>query len=156
MSSPSQKSLAKEVLLTGLLAGTLDITAACTHAYLRSGVTPGGVLKYVASGLFGTDAFSGGVSMMIVGLLMHYTIATSWTLLFYLLYPRVGFLRKNKIVSGVVFGAFVWVMMTLVIVPLTAVPKSPFNPTSALIGMVILIFMIGMPNAFRAPSYYGK
>jgi len=152
--SHSQQTFAAAVLTTGLIAGTLDILAACTSAYIQRGTSPERLLQFVASGLFGADAFTGGATMAIAGLVMHFMIALSWTLLFYLLYPRLKFLRQNKIVSGILYGAFVWVMMNLVILPVTNIPKSSFNPISALIGMVILMLMIGMPNAFRAPKYY--
>ena len=154
MTSHLKQSFAAAVLTTGLIAGTLDILAACLSAYIQRGMTPEKLLQFVASGLFGADAFNGGVAMAITGLLMHFMIAISWTLLFYLLYPRLSILRKNKILVGVIYGAFVWVMMNRVILPFTAIPKSPFNFTSALIGMVILMLMIGMPNAFRAPRYF--
>jgi hypothetical protein len=154
VTSQSRPTFARAVLTTGLIAGTLDILAACLSAYIQRGMTPDKLLQFVASGLFGADAFNGGVIMAITGLLMHFMIAISWTLLFYLLYPRLIILRKNKILAGVIYGAFVWVMMNRVILPFTAIPKSPFNFTSALIGMVILMLMIGMPNAFRASRYY--
>jgi hypothetical protein len=154
LTSQSRPTFARAVLVTGLIAGTLDILAACTSAYIQRGMTPDKLLQFVASGLFGADAFSGGTIMAVVGLVMHFMIATSWTLLYYLIYPRLNFLQKNKIVSGIIYGAFVWVMMNRVILPFTDIPKSPFNLTSALIGMIILMLMIGMPNAFRAPRYY--
>ena len=154
MTSQSRPTFARAVLTTGLIAGTLDILAACLSAYIQRGMTPDKLLQFVASGLFGAEAFNGGIPMAIVGLVMHFIIALSWTLLFYLLYPRLNFLQKNKILSGIIYGAFVWVMMNRVILPFTNIPKSPFNFTSALIGMVILMLAIGMPNAFRAPKYY--
>ena len=150
----SRKPFAVAVLTTGLIAGTLDILAAMTSAYIQRGMSPERLLQYVASGLFGTDAFNGGATMALTGLVMHFMIAISWTLLFYLLYPWLSILRKNKILAGIVYGAFVWVMMNRVILPFTAIPKAPFNPVSALIGMVILMLMIGMPNAFFAAKYY--
>jgi len=153
VTTPTRQTFAIAVLTTGLIAGTLDILAACASAYIQRGMTPDKLLQFVASGLFGADAFTGGISMSIVGLVMHFMIAISWTLLFYLLYPRLSILRKNKILVGIIYGAFVWVMMNRVILPLTAIPKSPFNVKSALIGMVILMLMIGMPNSFRAPKY---
>lgn len=156
MTSQSQPTFARAVLTTGLIAGTLDIVSACLSAYIQRGMTPEKLLQFVASGLFGADAFTGGAIMAVAGLVMHFMIATSWTLLFYLLYPRLPILRKNKILAGVIYGAFVWVMMNGVILPFTNIPKSPFNLTSALIGMVILVLMIGMPNAFRAPKYFGS
>jgi hypothetical protein len=154
--SHSRQTFAVAVLTTGLIAGTLDILAACLSAYIQRGMTPEKLLQFVASGLFGADAFTGGAIMAVAGLIMHFMIATSWTLLYYLLYPRLNILQKNKFVSGIIYGAFVWVIMNRVILPFTAIPKSPFNFTSALIGMVILMLMIGMPNAFRAPRYYER
>ena len=154
MTANPRQTLLAAVLTTGLIAGTLDILAACISAYIQRGSSPERLLQFVASGLFGPDAFTGGISMAIVGLVMHFMIAISWTSLFYLLYPRLSLLRKNKIVAGIIYGAFVWVIMNLVILPYTNIPKSPFNLTSAAIGMVILMLMIGMPNSFRAPKYY--
>jgi uncharacterized membrane protein YagU involved in acid resistance len=150
----TRQTFAAAVLTTGLIAGTLDIFAACVSAYIQRGMTPDKLLQFVASGLFGAYAFNGGATMAITGLLMHFMIAISWTLLFYLLYPRLSILRKNKILVGIIYGAFVWVIMNKVILPVTAIPKAPFNPISALIGMVILMLMIGMPNSFRAAKYY--
>jgi len=150
----SRSKFARAVFTTGLIAGTLDILAACLSAYIQRGMTPDKLLQFVASGLFGADAFNGGAIMAVAGLIMHFMIAISWTLLFYLLYPRLSILRKNKILAGVIYGAFVWVMMNRVILPFTNIPKSPFNLVSAVIGMIILMLMIGMPNAFRAPKYY--
>jgi hypothetical protein len=51
------------ILLAGVIAGTLDIIAACTQYYINTGKGPGNVLRYVASGVFGKKAFAGGVSM---------------------------------------------------------------------------------------------
>jgi hypothetical protein len=155
MEPSPRKGLATAVVTTGLLAGTLDILSACTHAYLARGTTPDTVFKYIASALLGMEAFAGGTGTILLGLLMHYAIAFSWTLLFFLIYPKLPFLWRNRIVSGIIYGAFVWVIMSLVLVPLTDVPKGPFNPTSAAIGMIILMLMIGMPNAFRAQAFYG-
>ena len=150
------KNLIKTILITGLIAGTLDILAASTNAYLRSGISPIRVLQFVASGLFGTEAFSGGLTMAFSGLIIHYMIALSWTLLFFLIYPKLSFLSKNKIVTGILYGIFVWLAMNFVVLPLTAVPKSPFNATQAIVGTVILIFMIGLPISILANRYYSN
>ena len=152
----NQKSFAKAVIQTGLLAGTLDILAAITHAYFQSGTSPERLFQFIASGLFGSEAFSGGMPMVFLGLIMHFLIALSWTLIFFLVYPKLSFLSKNKIVSGIVFGLFVWAMMSFVILPLTSTPKFPFNLGRAMIGAAILILMIGMPVSFLANKYYSN
>lgn len=71
------------IIKAGLLAGTLDISAACVQYYMKTGKNPDYVLKYVASGAFGKDAFTGGIVMSMAGLLFHYLIAFSFTLFFF-------------------------------------------------------------------------
>ena len=63
----------------GLIAGTLDICAAFLTAWLRAGVTPVRVLHFVASGLIGAAAFNGGARTAILGLALHFLIATGAT-----------------------------------------------------------------------------
>ena len=84
------KSLSAELQLPGtviawtaLLVGTLDIVAAFVDYWLATGRGPEGVLRYVASGAFGSAAFTGGICMIWYGLLFHYMIAAAWTALFF-------------------------------------------------------------------------
>jgi hypothetical protein len=65
------------VLLGGLVAGTFDITYACTFWYLKRGVLPKRVLQSVASGLLGDASFTGGGRTAALGLVLHFFIATS-------------------------------------------------------------------------------
>jgi len=84
----------KSVLITTLMAGTLDIVAACINAYLVSGVTPAQVLSYIASGLFGKTAYSGGPEILLAGLVFHYLIAFACTTCFYWIYPLESLTQK--------------------------------------------------------------
>jgi hypothetical protein len=71
------------VLAIGLFAGTLDIGDALIFNVLR-GITPIMVLQYIGSGLIGAASFSGGLASAVLGLVLHYLIALSWTTLFYI------------------------------------------------------------------------
>ena len=67
----------KTILKAALIVGTLDILAACAQFYFKTGKTPfKPVLTFVASGLLGKEAFTQGDSMVLVGLVIHYCIAT--------------------------------------------------------------------------------
>ena len=151
-----QESFVSVFLKTALVAGTLDILSALTHAYIASGTGPAIIFKYIASGLFGPSAFSGGTGMIIAGLIIHYLIAAAWTLLFLLIYPKVGFLSKSITLSAIVIGALIWLGMKFLVLPLTLVPKSPFNPVQAAIGAAILIVAIGVPVSYFARRYYSR
>src|SRR6478735_7381956 len=62
------KNLLKAILIAGLIIGILDGLAACISAYVQREVTPGRVWRYVASGVFGKEAFDGGTPMAFMGL----------------------------------------------------------------------------------------
>lgn len=139
-----------KIIKAGLIVGTLDICAASTQYFIRTGKGPDGILKFVASGVFGKAAATGGVMMSIAGLLFHYIIAFSFTLFFFWLYPKIYKLLHNRIVIGILYGAFIWTVMNLVVVPLSNTQKSPMVLTRAITAMAILIVCIGIPLSFLA------
>ncbi|MBC9934298.1 hypothetical protein [Chitinophaga qingshengii] len=142
------------ILLTWMMAGTLDLFSACLQFVLMTGKSFVNVLLFVASGVFGTAAFSGNPAMMWWGVLFHYIIALGFTLLFFGLYPRIPEMRRIPAVSGLVYGIFVWLVMNLLILPLTNIPKGPFHLVNVLVGMCILMVAIGLPMGLMAGKYY--
>src|SRR5689334_18127128 len=98
----------KSILATTFFAGTLDIMAACLNAYLSVNITPDKVLKYIASGVFGNAAFSGGTGMVLFGLLFHFVIAFACTAVFYWLYPKVSFFKFSLTVNAVLIAIVAW------------------------------------------------
>lgn len=153
-SNSSASNILSSILLTGLLAGTLDIVAAFISSWLRTSTTPDKVLQFVASGVFGTEAFAGGSAILLAGLLFHYLIAGCWSALFFLLYPKVSILRMGIAFPAIVYGVFVWLIMNQVVLPLSNAPKFPFNLTSAVIGTWILVAAIGLPNVLLARKHF--
>ena len=79
----------KQIFKATLWAGSLDILAAFLNSYLRNKTSPGIVLQYIASGVLGEEAFSGGYATMAIGLFFHFMIAFSCTALFFVLFPRL-------------------------------------------------------------------
>jgi hypothetical protein len=151
----NKKPFLKKVALTALFVGTLDIIAAIIQTLLYGG-QPLKMLQYIASGLTGPESFSGGLSLAFLGLGFHYIIAFFWTAPFFWVYPRLTFLSKNKVLSGIGYGLFIWLTMNLIVLPLSNVPSSPFNITGAIIGTLILIMAVGLPLSFLAHRYYNK
>jgi hypothetical protein len=144
------------LLRVSLVAGTLDILAACTNFYISTGKDPGIIFKYIASALLGPEAFAGGGGIIALGLLLHYIIASIWATLFFFLYPKLKLLRGQWIAVGVSYGLFVWVCMNRVVLPLSRVNTGPFNLQSAIIGATILVFAIGLPISYMVKGYYAK
>jgi hypothetical protein len=172
----SSKNPIGTIILAGLIAGTLDITAACIQYYSRTGKGPGNVLRFVASGVFGTDAFTGGTATAAWGLLFHFVAAFGATIFFFWLYPKMKILAVNKLLTGIVYGLFVWAVMNLVVVPLSNVPAKsklwatvtgadgkshtalqlPADPTQMIIGIIIIIICIGLPVSLIISRYYSR
>jgi hypothetical protein len=149
-----KQSFFSTIIKSGLIVGTLDITFACISAYMRASMLPYNLIKFVASGVYGKAAFEGGSDMVAMGLLFHYCIAFAFTILFFYAYPYIVLLHKNWVVTGVLYGAFVWSVMNLIVLPMTHVAQSPFNFTRAAIGMSILIIAIGLPLSYLANRFY--
>jgi hypothetical protein len=142
-----------KALTAGLIVGTLDIIAACISAYLLSGVGPARVLRFVASGALGEDAFSGGAGTAALGLLFHFVIAISWTVAFFLLRPKIQFLANHEIAAGLGYGLLIWLVMTFVVVPLSRVPPRPFNLTAQAPQIVIHMVIIGLTISLLAKRW---
>jgi hypothetical protein len=153
---PKQKSLAHAILVTGLLAGTLDISAAIIQYLIKTRNNPVKIFNYIASGVFGKAAYTDGRVMPVVGLLFHYCIAIIFTAFFFLIYPKIKFLSKNIVLSGLLYGIFTWLVMNFIVVPLSAISGFPSSVLQSVIGCLILMFAIGLPVAIMAYRYYFK
>jgi hypothetical protein len=150
------KRLLTPILWTALIAGSLDIAAAMLKYFLSTGKDPTAVLRFIASGVLGRDAFSGGILSALFGLLLHFIIAGSWTALYFFLFPRLQFLSRNKYLSGILYGIIVWCGMNLVVLPFSRVAMRPFDLFNAIEGIVILMVCIGIPVSLSAHRYFTK
>ena len=138
----------KPILWGGLIAGTLDLTAACVAAWLRSGVTPVRVMQSVASGLLGADAYAGGAKTAALGVALHFFIATVATAVFYFASRKWLFLIERPINFGLLYGVAVYLFMNFVVLPLSAFPQRGTPTLSGrIIGLLIIMFFIGLPIA---------
>lgn len=144
----------KAIGWVGLLAGSLDILFACVHAFIARGTSPVVVLQFIASGAFGKAAFSGGWLMPLVGLFFHFIIAYSFTALFFWLYPSIKIMSKSIVMTAIVYGIFIFVVMNLLVLPLTKIPAITFRLEKAVIAVLILIVAIGLPLSIFARKFF--
>ena len=153
-----RKSFFTSALTAGLVAGTLDITAACIQAYLKTGTIPSQVLKYVASGAVDPKTFSNDTMLAAVGLLVHFIIAISFTFFFFFLAKQIPALVKYPIPIGILYGVFVWGTMRFIILKYI----SRLNPKpiigqeaikNAIIAAAIIVVCVGIPVVLFARKY---
>ena len=151
-----KRSFFNVVVGTGLLAGLLDGMGAIINYLIKGGEHPEKIFNFIASGVFGKDGLTGGDKMVLLGVIFHLSIAFIWTMLFFLIYPKIKLLSKNRIATGFFYGLIIWVIMTRVVLPLSNAPKIPFDWAQAIIGMLILVVAIGLPISFIADRYYSR
>ncbi len=133
------------ILAGGAVAGALDLTA----AFLTFGRN---VPKGIAMGLFGSRAIHGGAGMWIMGVLLHFTIAFGAAAIYCLAARRLTYLRESFIVCGLFYGIAVWLVMNLVVLPLSAFPvkTNTFTRAGLTQGILIHMLIIGLPIAISA------
>jgi hypothetical protein len=92
--------------------------------------------------------------MALIGLAFHFVIAIGWTFIFYAIYPKLTFLQSKKILTGMAYGLLIWLIMNFVVIPLSLIGLRPFNVTSAIIQIVIHLFVIGVPISYLTTKFY--
>lgn len=153
-----KRSFFASALFAGLIAGALDIIAACVNAYIKTGTTPLQVLKGIASGAFGKEAITGGSLMAVWGLLFHFIIAISFTFLFFFIAKQIPSLVKYPLIIGIGYGVFVWAAMRFIVLPyLSTLNPKPIVGSeaikNAIIAAAIIVVCVGIPIAILAKRY---
>jgi hypothetical protein len=142
----------KTILRAGLIAGTLDITAA---VLIYADFGPRGIrlLQGIAVGLMGKAALQGGLTTAFVGLFCHYFIATSWAAIYFLASRRIAFLLQRPVIAGPIYALIVYCAMNYVVIPLSAIGPRPASASGAALGAAILVFCIGLPIALTVSRF---
>jgi len=148
---------AHRLLVTWLTTAVVDgIFASVLSVVYNSDATR--VWKGVAAVLLGPTAMKGGTSTVLIGLVMHLTVALTWSLVFLFLYESSQRLRELarsrfgvlKVAS--VYGPFIWLVMSLVVIPLLT-HRSPTLSGRWLFQLVAHIPFVAMPIVWGISRY---
>ncbi len=134
----------------GLIGGVLDISDALLFYGIR-GVPPERLLQGIARGVLGARAAQGGWATAMLGLGLHFVIAFTAAAVYYAASRHLRMLRERPVVSGLLYGVAVFLFMNMLVVPLSAIHRSPtvlfaFNIVSANAVLALMLF-IGLPIA---------
>lgn len=136
------------LFLTGLLAGLLDAVAAVLLFLARGNKDPRLLFRYIASAVYGKDAFTPGNNMVLIGLLFHFLIAMSWIAIYFSLHAHIPWLGSHPLLAAIGYGILVWIVMNIIVVPNSRAAPRPFSLIFALVNVWILILTIGLPAAY--------
>ena len=106
------------------------------------------IFQSVASGLLGPAAFRGGLATAMIGLLLHCAIALAVAAAFYGMSRVASILLSRPVLSGAIYGAAVFFLMYLIVLPLSNLPGYSFRripPPQMLAEFVIHVFLVGIP-----------
>jgi hypothetical protein len=142
MSNPSLHGALRAVLFGGLIAGSLDIAAAC----LINWAGPSTIMQAIAGGLLGPASFRMGAGSALLGLALQWFMSCLIAAIYVgaaYLQPR---LLRHWASSGCAFGIPIYLVMNFVVVPLSAVAHRPtftmITVAENLLAMILFGFVV--------------
>jgi hypothetical protein len=137
------------IVVGGLSAGTLDLT----QAFILFGTR---VPLVIAAGLLGRGALRGGTGTYVLGVLLHFFIAFSFTATYFVASRRLRFLTEHPLVCGLFYGMAVELVMSLIVLPLSALHSAgPYSLHDLILGLVVHMVVIGLPISYSVRQFAG-
>ena len=136
--SNGRNSLLRSSVIAGLIIGTADVII--YHWFVTSvlgGVPLISVYQYIASGALGESAFAGGIATALLGALFHFLFSIVIASVFILSADRIPLLRRYVIPGSLLFGFGVFIVMNMIVTPLSATPPLPAPTTPELVVNIL-------------------
>jgi hypothetical protein len=137
-SPTTRNSLLRFSVIAGLIIGSTD--AIIYHWFITSvlgGVPLITVYQYIASGALGESAFAGGIATALLGVLFHLLFSIVIAGVFILSVDRIPLLQRYVIPGSLLYGFGVFIVMNMIVTPLSATPPIPVPTTSQLIVTIM-------------------
>lgn len=123
-----------------LLAGALDMCFASTFWWLKADVTPIRVGQSVAAGLLGREsAIGGGLPTGLLGWTLHYAMIFLMVGFYFLAARRLPVLTRRWLACGTIYGLGLYVVMSYVVVPLSAAHTAGPREFSLWVNLSIIV-----------------
>ena len=104
------------------------------------------VWQYIASGALGNAAFEGGIATAVLGVFFHLIISFIIAGVFILAADRIPLLHRYAIAGSLLYGFGVFVVMNMIVTPLSATPPVPAPNLPWLIEAIMEhILLVGLP-----------
>jgi len=146
----------RAVLYGTLVVGVLDGLDAIIFFGLR-GASPVRIFQGIASGLLGREAVNGGLPVAALGVLLHFFIAFLIVGTYFLASRKIGVLTRRPIICGALYGVLAYLVMNLVVLPLSATGGGGIPSMVGLInGVLIHVIGVGIPSALFARAARGE
>jgi len=153
MAKAASQSLFKAILIGGSLAAALDILEPILFFGVR-GIPALRVPQSIAAGLLGHAAYTGGLRTALIGLALHVLLALFWAAGFVLASRSMPFLTRRAIASGLLYGAFIYVVMNFLVLPHShAATHGHPRGIFLLNGIASILLLVGLPISLVNQSF---
>lgn len=129
--------VARAAVLAGLVAGTIDIGAAAAI----NQVGPALILQGIASGVLGMNSYAGGGATVTLGLVLQIAMSIAIAGIYAVAATRIAWLRFRPILAGLAFGLGVFIVMNMIVVPLSAFGPKPAHVSLAWVLLNVLAML---------------
>ena len=137
------------ILLGGLLAGVGDITQAFVfYGHYYPTATPFRILQGIPRGIYGPHVREMGWTSALLGLFIHFLIATMAAAVFYAASRQMRFMVERWILCGLLFGECVFLFMYFVVMPLSKIGWPHFDTPTYITGPIGHPLLVGLPIAW--------
>jgi hypothetical protein len=138
------QSLLKTSIGAGLIAGTIDIVAACTINMIG----PKPILRFIASGLLGAP-LPHETWVYCLGLSLQWMMSIIIAAIFVVAASSIPALLRRWIIAGSAYGVVVYFVMTFVVVPLSKANAGHVTLSSFIENLLAMI-LFGLIVAYLA------
>ena len=142
----------QSIVMGGLIAGTIDIGAAC----LINKLSPIVILQAIASGVLGRASFHMGSTAAALGLVLQWAMSLLIAAIFAMAAARLRVLTRRWITSGLVYGVVIFFVMNFVVVPLSAAGFEVKFTTAQFIKNIVAMILFGLIIAFFSYREFGS
>ena len=139
----SARTPARWILSGGLFIGTLDLLFAIGFWALRD-VAPIRIAQSIAAGVLGDASYGGGAASAWLGVALHYLIATSFVLVYWLVARRADVLQRRPWLCGALYGVLLYLAMNLVVLPLSAAGPPSFADAAWVAASLAMHVVVGL------------
>lgn len=143
MDAPTNRSPGRWIVAGGLLIGTLDLLFAIGFWALRD-VAPIRIAQSIAAGVLGNASYDGGTGSALLGIALHYFIATLFVLAYWLVARRARGLLQRPWIYGALYGGLLYLVMNFVVLPLSAAGPPSFADLAWVAASVAMHLVVGV------------
>jgi uncharacterized membrane protein YagU involved in acid resistance len=104
--------------------------------------------------LLGNSSYSGRTSTFLLGILLHFVVASCIAAVYFLVSLKLPILIRHAVICGLIYGLIAYLGMNYVIVPLSAIGSRPTPPLRAFLPAFIAhAFLVGLPIALMTRRF---